>query len=536
MNTTFFQKASGNRQSIGWTDIFSDVWKKHRSDQRAALLTKGIGSCIPAPNRMLTEWQKPWLFARVLLAGLVLSALIGVSCVIFPGYGMLVMLCLLPAFVVPLSVMLFYWEMNIPGNISIYEALLLTLLGGCLSLTVTGIVRMAFPGISEIAFLAGPLPEELAKCLIVTLFLCRKKYNYGLQGILIGGAVGVGFSAMESAGYALQIFDLGIQNAMGSNVIIRSMVDILVQRGILAIGGHVVWAALYGGALALIMGKGKMSLKCFANSLFWMTFSAAFLLHTAWNFSASYLVGKLPDSLVESLVKFEAGTVTQWVKYILLIILAWLLLFYIMKKSIRQMVSVDAMYRNAADREAAIKADRHRKRKNRQPIQEKQRPDHQQVPEKQKPEWQPIQEKQRPDHQQVPGKQKPEWQSIQERQQSDHNPLHQRSKYRVEAVMKGVSGIQNGRTYMLTEETPLIFGRRTEKCNVLFPNGTKGVSSMHCKVKWTNGKVMIKDLGSTYGTWLNEKTRLEPNRYYELPDNGVFYLGSKENMFVVGQK
>lgn len=456
MNTTFFQKASENKRSISWGDIFSDVWKKHRKDQRTALLTKGMGSHIPAPNRMLSDWQKPWLFARVLIAGLVLSVLIGISCVIFPGYGMLLMLCLLPAFVVPLSVMLFYWEMNIPGNISIYEALLLTLLGGCLSLTVTGIMRTVFPGISEIAFLAGPLPEELAKCLIVTIFLCRKKYNYGLQGILIGGAVGVGFSAMESAGYALQIFDIGIQNAMGTNIIIRSMADILVRRGVLAIGGHVVWAALYGGALALIKGKGKMSPKCFANSLFWLTFSAAFLLHTAWNFSASYLAGKLPDSLVTSLVKFEAGTVTQWVKYIVLIILAWLLLFYIMKKSIRQMVSVDEMYHNAANS--------------------------------------------------------------------------------AEAVIQGVSGLLNGKTYMLTAGTPLIFGRRTEKCNVLFKNETKGISSIHCKIKWYNGKVLIKDLGSTYGTWLNEGTRLEPNKYYELPDQGVFYLGSKENMFFIGMK
>lgn len=456
MNTTFFQKASENKRSISWADIFSDVWKKHRKDQRTALLTKGMGPHIPAPNRMLSDWQKPWLFARVLIAGLALSVLIGISCVIFPGYGMLLMLCLLPAFVVPLSVMLFYWEMNIPGNISIYEALLLTLLGGCLSLTVTGIMRTVFPGISEIAFLAGPLPEELAKCLIVTIFLCRKKYNYGLQGILIGGAVGVGFSAMESAGYALQIFDIGIQNAMGTNIIIRSMADILVRRGVLAIGGHVVWAALYGGALALIKGKGKMSPKCFANSLFWLTFSAAFLLHTAWNFSASYLAGKLPDSLVASLVKFEAGTVTQWVKYIVLIILAWLLLFYIMKKSIRQMVSVDEMYHNAANS--------------------------------------------------------------------------------AEAVIQGVSGLLNGKTYMLTAGTPLIFGRRTEKCNVLFKNETKGISSIHCKIKWYNGKVLIKDLGSTYGTWLNEGTRLEPNKYYELPDQGVFYLGSKENMFFMGMK
>lgn len=85
MNTTFFQKASENKRSISWGDIFSDVWKKHRKDQRTALLTKGMGSHIPAPNRMLSDWQKPWLFARVLIAGLVLSVLIGISCVIFPA-------------------------------------------------------------------------------------------------------------------------------------------------------------------------------------------------------------------------------------------------------------------------------------------------------------------------------------------------------------------------------------------------------------------------------------------------------------------
>lgn len=479
MNTTFFQKASDNTQSVSWKDIFSDVKKKHRKDQRTALLTKGMGSHIPAPNRMLADWQKPWLFARVLLAGLLLSLLIGLSCIIFPGYAMLLMLCLLPAFVVPLSVMIFYWEMNIPGNISIYEALLLTLLGGLLSLTVTGVVRMIFPGISEVAFLAGPFPEELAKCLIVTIFLCRKKYNYGLQGILIGGAVGVGFSAMESAGYALQVFDSGIQGAMSVNVIIRSMVNILITRGVLAVGGHVVWAALYGGALALIMGKGKMSVKCFTNSFFWLTFSAAFLLHTAWNFSASYLIGKLPDSFVEVLLRFETGMITQWMKYILLIILAWLLLFYIMKKSIRQMVSVDAMYHNASE--------------------DAQRKEAAQV----------KQEKQ---------------------------PVHEISEYQVEAIIQGVSGVMNKKAYPLTADKTLIFGRNPEKCNVVFPKETKGVSGVHCKVKWADGKVWIKDLHSTYGTYTGDGKRLPSGEYHELPDQEVFYLGGEENMFFMGLK
>ena len=480
MNTTFFQKASDTTQNISWKDIFSDVKKKHRKDQRTALLTKGMGSHIPAPNRMLTDWQKPWLFARVLFVGLLLSLLIGLSCIIFPGYGMLLMLCLLPAFVVPLSVMIFYWEMNIPGNISIYEALLLTLLGGLLSLTVTGVVRTIFPGISEVAFLAGPFPEEVAKCLIVTLFLCRKKYNYGLQGILIGGAVGVGFSAMESAGYALQVFDTGIQGQMSVSIIIRSMINILITRGVLAIGGHVVWAALYGGALALIMGKGKMSIKCFTNSLFWLTFSAAFLLHTAWNFSSSYLIGKLPDSFVGILLRFETGFITQWIKYIVLIILAWLLLFYIMKKSIRQMVSVDKMYHNVSER-----VDRKKEAKEEYVMSKTQ---------------------------------------------------HKESEYQVKAVIQGVSGAMNKKAYPLTADKPLVFGRNPEKCNVVFPNGTKGVSNVHCKIKWINGKVWIKDLHSTYGTYIGNGKCLECGNYQELPDQEVFYLGGEENMFFMGLK
>mgnify|MGYP002235745916 CR=1 FL=1 len=421
-----------------------------------------------------------------------------------------------------ISVMLFYWEMNIPGNISIYEALLLTLLGGCLSLTVTGIMRTVFPGISEIAFLAGPLPEELAKCLIVTIFLCRKKYNYGLQGILIGGAVGVGFSAMESAGYALQIFDIGIQNAMGTNIIIRSMADILVRRGVLAIGGHVVWAALYGGALALIKGKRK---KChrnvLANSLFWLTFSAAFLLHTAWNFSASYLAGKLPDSLVASLVKFEAGTVTQWVKIYRIdhTCLALTFLHYEKRQFVRwsALMKCIIMQLTAQNhKEAAAKND---KRKNEQ---EQEQPVHRSEPKEQHPE----QKQEQPVHQ-----------SAQKEQHPEQQPIHEESEYRVDGSYSGSIWIIERQKHICSrQETPLIFGRRTEKCNVLFKNETKGISSIHCKVKWYNGKVLIKDLGSTYGTWLNEGTRLEPNKYYELPDQGVFYLGSKENMFFMGMK
>ncbi len=342
MNTIFFQKASGNGINISWKDIFSDVTKKHRSDQRNELLTKGVGSNVPSPDRMLEEWQKPWLFARVFLWGVVLSVAVWISLMIFPSVPMIVVFCVIPAFVVPLAVLIFYWELDVPGNISIYETMFLMLIGGLLSLTVTGIVRVMFSEASDIAFLVGPFPEELAKCLVVTLILSRKKYTYGLQGIVVGGAVGVGFSAIESAGYALNtLFE---SFAITGSISIGETLNTLLIRGILAIGGHVVWAALYGGAIALIKGKGKMGLHVFTNSLFWMTFSAAFLFHTLWNFSVYYVQYSLSRSMVMFLYYMEV----YYIKYILLIVLAWYLMFYIIKKCLRQIVRVDQMYQYAA--------------------------------------------------------------------------------------------------------------------------------------------------------------------------------------------
>ena len=94
----------------------------------------------------------------------------------------------------------------------------------------------------------------------------------------------------------------------------------------------------------------------------------------------------------------------------------------------------------------------------------------------------------------------------------------------------------NKKAYPLTADKPLVFGRNPEKCNVVFPNGTKGVSNVHCKIKWINGKVWIKDLHSTYGTYIGNGKCLECGNYQELPDQEVFYLGGEENMFFMGLK
>ena len=93
---------------------------------------------------MMESWQKPWLFVRVGAVGLLLSVLLFALWNNFAFDGATVFMFVLPAVVVPLAVMLFFWEMNIPGNISIYQALFMALLGGILSMAVTGVVQRLF--------------------------------------------------------------------------------------------------------------------------------------------------------------------------------------------------------------------------------------------------------------------------------------------------------------------------------------------------------------------------------------------------------
>lgn len=79
----------------------------------------------------------------------------------------------------------------------------------------------------------------------------------------------------------------------------------------------------------------------------------------------------------------------------------------------------------------------------------------------------------------------------------------------------------------------IIFGRSPKNCNVVFPESTKGVSKVHCEVSLKNDGVLLRDLNSSYGTYLGTGERVTPGRTVLLKKGDVFYLASKEVMFQV---
>ena len=96
-----------------------------------------------------------------------------------------------------------------------------------------------------------------------------------------------------------------------------------------------------------------------------------------------------------------------------------------------------------------------------------------------------------------------------------------------------VSGPLHGREYKLSgRSASLEFGR--EKCKVLFPANTSGVSRHHCRVFLKDGSAYIEDKGSQYGTYLLPSAkRLQPGYPERLEDGQSFCLARKEIMFVI---
>ena len=81
-------------------------------------------------------------------------------------------------------------------------------------------------------------------------------------------------------------------------------------------------------------------------------------------------------------------------------------------------------------------------------------------------------------------------------------------------------------------------GRDPKLCQLVFPDDTPGVSKVHCMLHTNGRSIEICDLGSSYGTFLSDKTRLKPNETFYFidgnttapanqPSTNTIYIGSE---------
>lgn len=292
-NTIFFQEVSRENSKIGWKDIFSESFVKHsRQDREYAMQVGTIARQVPE-GRMLSSWHKPWLWWPMAKAGLALSAAIFLTDFLLLRFfgGTIVtlhqMCSIIPPLVIPLVIMIFFWELNVPQNISLGDMAAFYLAGALINFSVTALMFRFFP--NDLADSYAALREEPAKLLACTAILyyiqkVQKKKIYGLTGLVVGAAVGAAFSGLESMSYAFDSAQTGSLEALLTSVLLR---------GVFAIAGHIAYCVPYSCAIALHADHGELKKGSFLNRDFLCALALSVGYHWIWNGSGSLTLNVL---------------------------------------------------------------------------------------------------------------------------------------------------------------------------------------------------------------------------------------------------
>ncbi len=302
-------------QDIGWKDLVSDPRMPHSSAEKERILQTGTPGHQAVSANLYSGWQRPWFFWTVLKAGALLIAAcfaLVYGCQLFLNTTTQVsveMLFLIPPMVVPVVLMIFFWELNAPRNLTIWELLAFFLVGTLLSL---GGNALMFVLVGTSGGPMAALREEPAKLLagIALLVYCSKvkgKKIYGLTGLVIGAAVGSGFSAFETISYGLH-YDL----------------ETVMIRVFFAVVGHTLYSCSYMAAVALHSPNGRITTNSIFNQDFLLTFGCSFFCHGLWN----------------------TAEVPLGIRFVVTLVLLWYSALWITRKALREILR-NSMFSNA---------------------------------------------------------------------------------------------------------------------------------------------------------------------------------------------
>ncbi|MEI6624550.1 MAG: PrsW family glutamic-type intramembrane protease, partial [Actinomycetes bacterium] len=156
-------------------------------------------------------------------------------------------------------------------------------LSGLFGLSLAAYLEIKLLATHPILFYGGvAVIEELLKLLLIILVGQGLAYYSRRDGMVLGAAIGFGFSAFESAGYAF-------------NTIVESrsiewhlLLETEMVRGLLSPVGHGLWSALVGGALFHAASKHHNRFRITGEVIVW--YVVAVVLHVIWDTAAGIAV------------------------------------------------------------------------------------------------------------------------------------------------------------------------------------------------------------------------------------------------------
>lgn len=92
-------------------------------------------------------------------------------------------------------------------------------------------------------------------------------------------------------------------------------------------------------------------------------------------------------------------------------------------------------------------------------------------------------------------------------------------------TLMGKDGALAGRSFKVSGK--VVIGRSSSNCQIVYPADTKGVSGVHCTVRFNGTTVTVTDENSSYGTFI-DGVRLTPGHATNMHRGQLLQLGSSK--------
>lgn len=191
--------------------------------------------------RTVTRPRRTWL--RVFLAGLALWIVSLVVTLLTANANLVPTLILLGSFLVPVTFVAWAFERWRDEDLTAELIVSAFILGGVLGVLGASVLETYLLHPSPWLFLGVGLIEEAAKAGALIFVARRLSRRHARDGFILGAAVGFGFAAFETAGYAFN----AVLTIRGLSL--SALVQTELTRGVLTPFGHGLWTAVIGGVL-----------------------------------------------------------------------------------------------------------------------------------------------------------------------------------------------------------------------------------------------------------------------------------------------
>lgn len=212
-------------------------------EENSGTLERGEITDSVARDQSIKPFARKNSWLKVLTTATAFYILLLVALLLTGNPNLFPSLVMVGSFMVPVAYVAFLYERRHFSRLRMPTVSLAFLYGGLVAIVATSFLGPLFiiqydPGEA----LGVGLVEEFAKILGVLVIARRRRHDLEMDGLILGAAVGMGFAALESTGYAFTTF-------LMSSGSISAAVEVTLFRGLLSPLGHGTWTAILASVL-----------------------------------------------------------------------------------------------------------------------------------------------------------------------------------------------------------------------------------------------------------------------------------------------